>query len=304
MSQDADQGEVGQQPEAWTVRRILEWTTGYLKDHGSETPRLDAEVLLAHARGCSRIQLYTAFDQVLEDATRGRMRELVKRRANAEPVAYLVGYREFFSNRFKVTPDVFIPRPDTETLVMQAIDRLKGLASPKVLDLCTGSGCVAISIAKNVPAAEVTAVELKDETLEVARFNARELDTNGQIQLFQGDLFAAFAANGVDVRSGFDIIVSNPPYIASDEIPTLQADIARHEPRFALDGGPDGLDVIKRLIAESPEFLKPSGWLLIEIGCDQGDAVRQLLETDGRYESISIVADTAGLPRVACGRVV
>ena len=200
MTQDADQGEVGQQPEAWTVRRILEWTTGYLKDHGSETPRLDAEVLLAHARGCSRIQLYTAFDQVLEDATRGRMRELVKRRANAEPVAYLVGYREFFSNRFMVTPDVFIPRPDTETLVMQAIDRLKGLASPKVLDLCTGSGCVAISIAKNVPAAEVTAVELKAETLAVARLNARELDTNGQIRLIQGDLFAALAANGVDGR--------------------------------------------------------------------------------------------------------
>lgn len=297
MSQDA-----GQEADAWTVRRILEWTTGYLKEHGSDTPRLDAEVLLAHARGCSRIQLYTSFDQVLDEATRGKMRELVKRRANAEPVAYLVGYREFFSSKFKVTPDVFIPRPETETLVMEALNRLKSLPSPKVLDLCTGSGCVAISIAKSVPQSMVTAVELNPETLAVANLNTSQLGVGDRVRIVQGNLFEALVSNGDQCHDPFDVIVSNPPYIATDEIPTLQADVAQHEPRLALDGGRAGTDVIRRIIVEAPKFLKPSGWLLLEIGCDQGTSVRELLENDGRYTSISIVLDPAGLPRVACGQ--
>lgn len=300
MSQDA-----GPQAEAWTVRRILEWTTGYLKEHGSASPRLDAEVLLAHARGCSRIQLYTAFDEVLTDAVRGKMRELVKRRAGAEPVAYLVGYREFFSSRFRVTPGVFIPRPETETLVIQALDRLKGIASPKVLDLCTGSGCVAISIARSLAAAHVTAVELDLATLEIARQNAIDLGVSDRIEFLQGDLFAALASDKARVGlRPFDVIVSNPPYITSAEIPTLQRDVSQHEPHLALDGGPEGLDIIRPLIKQSPDHLPPGGWLLFEISNDQGEAVRRLLEADGRYTSITIVADSAGLPRVACGRVV
>lgn len=302
MSDDAGQPTAGQQPDAWTVRRILEWTTGYLKEQGSASPRLDAEVLLAHARGCSRIQLYTSFDEVLSDATRSRMRELVKRRAQSEPVAYLVGYREFFSSRFTVTADVFIPRPETEILVMQALDRLKGIDSPRVLDLCTGSGCVAIAIAKSLPAAHVTAVELNPATLEVARRNAIDLGVSERVDFIQGDLFNALAANHAAAQR-FDVIVSNPPYIASAEVPTLQPDVSRHEPMLALDGGVEGLDIIRPLITRSPDFLMPAGWLLFEIGNDQGEVVRRLLEVDGRYSSISIVKDSADLPRVACARV-
>ena len=158
--------------DPWTVRRVLEWTTSHLKKHGSDTPRLDAEILLAFARGCQRIQLYTQFDEPLSDAVRAQMRELVQRRSKAEPVAYLVGQREFFSLGFRVTRDVLIPRPDTETLVMEVLDGTKGLESPTILDLCTGSGCVAISVAKNCKTAHVTAIDISPLAIAIARENA------------------------------------------------------------------------------------------------------------------------------------
>ncbi len=279
--------------DAWTVKRILDWTIPHLKSHGSESPRLDAEILLAHARGCPRIQLYTNFDQPLTDEQRAVMRDLVKRRAAAEPVAYLVGHREFFGLDFRVTKDVLVPRPDTETLIVEAIEGLKPLAQPRVLDIGTGSGCIAIALAVRCPQAVVTAVDLSEPALAIARENAAKHNVADRIRFLSGDLFAPLPD-----AEPFDLIASNPPYIASAEIETLQPDVRLHEPRSALDGGPDGLDIIRRLIAEAPRYLVPQGKLLIEISGEQAEAVMQLLTANGSYDGIAVLKDLAKQPRV------
>ena len=195
--------------DEWTVRRIIDWTTAHLKKHGSDTPRLDTEILLAHARGCRRIELYTRFDEVLNEDERSAMRDLVRRRAQSEPVAYLVGHREFFGLDFRVTPAVLIPRPDTETLVVELLDVAKPLTAPRILDLGTGSGCIAIAAAVNLPAAQITATDLSDAALAVARGNAESHHVLDRIRFLSGDLFAAVAH-----EERFDVVASNPPYIA------------------------------------------------------------------------------------------
>lgn len=279
--------------DAWTVRRILDWTIPHLKSHGSESPRLDAEILLAHARGCPRIQLYTNYDEPLTDTQRATMRDLVKRRAAAEPVAYLVGHREFFGLEFQVAKDVLIPRPDTETLIVEAIELLKPQVAPRVLDIGSGSGCIVISLAVNCPNAEVTAIDLSEAALGIARQNADKHEVASRIRFLQGDLFAPLTTG-----EQFDLIASNPPYIASAEIETLAADVRLHEPRLALDGGPDGLDVIRRLVADASQHLAPQGKLLIEISDEQADAVTQLLAANGHYDDIAVLKDLAKQPRV------
>lgn len=279
--------------EVWTVRRVLEWTTGHLKKHGSETPRLEAEILLAHARKCPRIKLYTEYDEPLTDAVRAQMRELVQRRAAHEPVAYLVGHREFFSLDFDVNPAVLIPRPDTETLVLAALDLAKPLASPTLLDLCTGSGCVAIALAKNLPTATVHASDISPEALAVAQKNAQKHGVLDRWVLQHGDLWS-----GLDESLRFDVIVSNPPYIRQDELPTLAVDVQKYEPTLALDGGVDGLDFVRRIIAEAPRRLQPGGWLLLEIDPAQFPAVDQLAEQQGGYAPPVHHKDISGRPRV------
>jgi release factor glutamine methyltransferase len=214
--------------EEWTVRRVLDWTTAHLKQHGSETPRLDAEILLAHARDCRRIELYTRFDEPLTDAQRAVMRDLTKRRAKSEPVAYLVGHREFFSLDLRVTPDVLIPRPDTETLVVELIDAVRPVESPRILDLGTGSGCIAIAAAVNLPSARITATDLSDAALAIARENAEKHAVSDRIRFLRGDLFAPLAQG-----EQFDVIASNAPYIADHEQETLQNDVRRFEPHAA-----------------------------------------------------------------------
>jgi release factor glutamine methyltransferase len=279
--------------DRWTVRRILEWTTGHLQKHGSESPRLDAEILLAHARNCPRVQLYVQYDQELTDAQRAAMRELVKRRANLEPVAHLVGHREFFSLDFEVTRDTLIPRPDTETLVVELLERARPLAEPRILEIGTGTGCIAIAAAANLPAATITATDISEAALVVARRNAARHGVSARIEFLQGDLFAPLPA---DAR--FDLIVSNPPYVGEDELPTLQAEVARHEPKLALVAGRDGLDVIRRLLAESPRHLLPGGSLLFEIAPEQARTVEALANETGRYAGVSVVKDLSRAERV------
>lgn len=281
--------------EDWTIRRVLDWTINYLKERGSENPRLDAEVLLAHARNCQRIQLYTQFDEPLTEEQRSRMRELVKRRAAAEPVAYLVGHREFFSLDFLVQPGVFIPRPDTEVLVAAALDLLKPQQAPRVLELCTGSGCIPIALAKNHPRVEIVTVEQNPIPYAVARQNIERHQLQQRIELLQGDLFAPLPEG-----ARFDMIVSNPPYVPADELPELQADVRDHEPAAALDGGPDGLDVIRRIIATAPSYLNPGGWLLFELDPAQSTAAQELLAAAG-FTQISTQPDLSGQPRIVVG---
>jgi len=281
----------------WTVRRVLDWTIGYLKEQGSESPRLEAEVLLAHSCGWQRIQLYTHFEDVLSPEVRGRMRELVKRRGAHEPVAYLVGYREFFSLRFEVGPGVFIPRPETESLVLELLEILKssGPAS-QVLDLCTGSGAIGVSIAVNAPSARVTCIDQNDAPFQLATRNAATHGVADRVTVLQGDLFAPLPAG-----AQFDVIACNPPYVTTAEIDCLAADVKSYEPHAALDGGPDGLDVLRRIVLEAPGRLKPGGWILFELSPEQGDAAMQILR-DAGLESVAAVKDLSGALRVVKGR--
>jgi len=281
--------------EEWTVRRVLDWTIEYLGRHNSESPRLDAEILLAHARGCPRIKLYTDYDERLPDEVRTRMRAYVKRRAAAEPVAYLVGHREFFSLKFEVSPAVLIPRPDTETLVVEALDRLKPLTSPRVLDIGTGSGCIAVSVAVNHRDALVTAVDISPEALEVARRNAQLHSVAARVKFVRSDLTAALNEHV------FDMIVANPPYVTTGECDYgLDPTVRRHEPRAALDGGADGLDIIRRLVEVCPERLVSGGSLLLECSPEQVEAVRDLMSA--RFKDVATHNDLGGLPRIVCGR--
>lgn len=281
--------------QAWTIRRVLEWTLDYLAQHGSETPRLDAEVLLAFACGCPRIQLYTRYDEELPEQVRARMRTLVKRRAQAEPVAYLVGHREFFSLDFEVSPDVFIPRPDTETLVVEALERLQPRAEARVLELGTGSGCIAVSLARNHSGIHLTAVDVSETALEIAARNAARNGVSDRIQFLESDLFDAVGAG-----EGFDAVVSNPPYVPRDEV--LDPQVSRHEPELALRGGADGLDLIRRIVTDAPRFLRPRGLLMLECSPEQTATVSALLAGESAFREIKVCADLSGAPRVVLGQ--
>ncbi len=282
---------------AWTIRRVLEWTSGYLREKGSESPRLEAEVLLAHARRCPRIQLYTAYDEPLAEPIRAQMREMVQRRAASEPVAYIVGHREFFSLDFEVTPDVLIPRPDTETLVVEVLERLKSASRPRVLELGTGSGCIAVALAANHPGAEVLAVDVSADALAVARRNATRHKLTERIALAQGDLFAA-----VPTEATFDAIVSNPPYIRFDEMEQLDAEVRLHEPHSALAGGEDGMEFLRRIIDQSAAFLTANGWLALECAREQAEPLRDRLQSSGAFTDVRTINDASGHPRVVVAR--
>ena len=282
--------------DEWTVQKVLDWSIGYLTEHGSDSPRLDAEILLAHSCGCERIQLYTNYNKPLSPDQRGRMRDLIQRRAKAEPVAYLVGFREFFSLDFNVNASVLIPRPDTETLVRTALDQLKGRDNPSVLDIGTGSGCIAVAIAVNYQSANVTAVDISTDALAVATKNVDKHSMTDRIRLLQSDVFSNVPAEK------FDVIVSNPPYIRTDEMAGLDADVRNHEPVGALVGGADGLDIVRRIISEAPNYLTDNGYLLLEIDGQQAEPVADLLRQQS-YKNVDIEKDLSGIPRVVYGQI-
>lgn len=284
-------------PEVWTVARILDWTTRYLKQHGSETPRLDTEILLAHTRQCARIQLYTNFDSPLTDEERAQMRELVKRRAQAEPVAYLVGHREFFGLDFRVTKDVLIPRPDTETLVVELLERAKAIATPRVLELCTGSGCIVVSAAANLPAASFIATDVSPAALRIAKENAEKHLVADRIEFREGDLFAA-----VPQGMQFDLIASNPPYVPEGEIAGLDADVRDHEPMLALRAGADGMKFLNLIVEQAATYLVAGGWLLLETGVEQAPLTADALKARAEFTDTRIVKDLGGRPRVVVAR--
>jgi release factor glutamine methyltransferase len=291
--------------EPWTIGRLLSWTTQYLKGHGSESPRLDAEVLLAHVRGCPRIALYTAFDADPGEEARAAFRELVRRRASGEPVAYLVGQREFYSLPFRVTPDVLIPRPETEFVVIALLDAVKERAAAglptealTIADVGTGSGILAVCAARQVPGSRVVAIDTSASALEVARSNAEAHSVADRIEFFQSDLFAS-----VPAERRFDYIVSNPPYVTDDEMLRLPPTVRDHEPHSALAAGPQGTDVIAPLIAHSAERLLPGGSLICEISPMLRDAVAELLRADGHWQPPRFIKDLAGQVRVAVAQI-
>ncbi len=287
--------------EIWTIGRLLQWTADYLQQRGVESPRLEAEMLLAHVRGCPRIALYTSFAEVADDKLRNEFRELVKQRAAGKPVAYLVGRREFYSLPFRVTPDVLIPRPETEFVVVGLTDLLKPHASPEggwqIADVGTGSGVIGICLAKWLPTAHVTAIDKSPAALAVARENATTIGVAERIEFVESDLFAAVPADRT-----FHAIVSNPPYITTAEMAELPNDVRNYEPHLALEAGPRGTEVIARLIPQSAERLQSGGWLLIEVSPMIEPAVRELLAADARLEPLSTLNDLAGHPRVVRAR--
>jgi release factor glutamine methyltransferase len=288
-------------PEEWTLGRLLAWTTDYLKQHAAESPRLDAEILLAAARGCQRIELYTSFDELADAATRERFRDLVRRRAEGTPVAYLVGHKEFYSLSFRVTPDVLIPRPETELLVVRLLDLAKqrgGDSGPlSIADVGTGSGMIAICAARSLPNSRVSAMDISPAALEVARENAARHGVAERIEWFPSDLFAAVPA---DRR--FDIVASNPPYVSSAEFAKLPVTVRNFEPRQALEAGPRGTEIIERLVPAAAERLTAGGWLLLEISPMIEQAVRKLLGDEPTLETHATIKDLAGLPRVVQAR--
>jgi release factor glutamine methyltransferase len=282
--------------QPWTIGRLLDWTAKFLAQKGSESPRLDAEVLLADVLGCERIALYTRYEEEAGDEPRQRYRDLIRRRIEGCPVAYLVGRKEFFSLRFEVNPAVLIPRPDTECVVIECLRLAKSMPEPTVLDVGTGSGAIAVALAKQHKGARVTATDISAEALAVAQRNATRHGVAERIQFRHGDLLAPLAA---DER--FDFIVSNPPYIPHADIPRLPAGVRDYEPHVALDGGPDGFAVLDRLIDQAQAHLQPEGWLILEIGSPQEAEARRRLVAKG-HEVGKTILDGSGHPRVLAAR--
>lgn len=282
--------------EVWTIGRLLQWTADYLKRHGSESPRLEAEVLLSHALGCPRIALYTRFEEQPAEAPRTAFRDLVRRRAEGTPVAYLVGRREFYSLSFRVTPDVLVPRPETEHLVVALLDLAQqwpGDGPLRLADVGTGSGIIAVTAARQQPRFRVTAVDSSAAALEVARQNAADHQVAERIRFVEGDLLG-----GVPEEERFELVASNPPYVSQSEFEQLPADVRQFEPRQALVGGPTGTEVIARLIPQAARRLVPGGRLLMEISPMILQAVEGLVAAEPLLEAQPTIKDLARLPRV------
>ncbi|MBT3268840.1 peptide chain release factor N(5)-glutamine methyltransferase [Candidatus Poribacteria bacterium] len=285
-------------PQPWTARRLIEWTTEHFATNGIESARLDAELLLGHALQRDRMWLYLNFDEPVAADMLAIYRQLVKKRADRIPVAYLTGAREFYALPFRVTPDVLIPRPDTEDLVKAALSRFVAPTdgSPlRVADVGTGSGAIAISLAKEwAPRPiDVAAIDISRDALSVARENAAELEVEEVITFCEGDLLDAS-----EPGTTYHAVVSNPPYIPSAELDGLEPEVSKHEPRLALDGGADGFDVIRRLAAQAPEFIQAEGLLALEVGIGQAATVAGLIAETGAFGPCEIVRDLADIERV------
>jgi release factor glutamine methyltransferase len=279
-------------PETLPLLEVLRGTERYLADRGVENPRLNAEHLLAHALGLKRMELYLQFDRPLGEAERAPLREMVKRRGAREPLQHVLGTAEFHGRTFACDKRGLVPRPETEQLVEIALEITKAKTSPKILDTGTGSGVIAITLALETPSAEVHAVDISPDALALAAENAARHELAARISFHQADLLPPG-----DTK--FDLIAANLPYIPAGEIAALSAEV-RQDPALALDGGTDGLDLIRRLVADAPDRLAPGGALLLEIGIGQADAVNTHLATR-KFRDISVRSDYQQIPRFAVG---
>jgi release factor glutamine methyltransferase len=288
------------QSEPWTIQRLLQWTTDYFKKCGSSSPRLDAEVLLADACGYQRIDLYAKFNEEPTEEVKSKFRELVRRRAANEPVAYLVGKKEFYSLSFFVSPACLIPRGETEHVVIEALDRIKQNPSKQefqIADVCTGSGCIAVAVAKHAPTSRIIAIDLSAEALEIASRNVELHAVQDRVHLQQGDLLESLEDQSLDM------VLSNPPYVSDTEFELLDRSVREHEPKLALVAGPTGREIIDRLIEQSAAKLKDNGWLICELSPMIADAIHATLEADKRWARVSLVRDLAGKKRLAVAQL-
>jgi release factor glutamine methyltransferase len=285
---------VASQPR-WTVEAVLRWATEDFRARGIDTARLDAELLLAHALGTTRLQLVIDAKRPLDPSELEKMRELVRRRRAREPVAYLLGRREFYGRTFRVDARVLVPRPDTETLVDVALEGTRHVSlSMRALDLCTGSGCVAISLARERPTSFVVGTDVSTDALAVAQDNALRLGAYN-LAFRHGDLFGP-----LDPAWRFDVVVSNPPYIPTHEIASLDADVRDFEPRLALDGGDDGLAFLRRIVDGARAWLAAGGLLAVEVGAGEAEQVATLFTENG-FAGVQVRRDYGRIERVVSG---
>jgi release factor glutamine methyltransferase len=286
--------------EPWTIQKLLNWVTDYLKTKGIDAPRLSAELLLSQVLGLKRIELYTQFNRIVAEDCLSPLHELVKRAAEQEPIAYLTGKREFYSLEFEITKDCLIPRPETELLVERANEFLRNRTGQQfVCDLCTGCACVAIAIARNFADCQVVATDISDAALEVAERNITKHGLGNRLKLLKGDLFEPLIPGLGPAK--FDLIVCNPPYVSEPELQRLDKNVRDFEPKLALAAGTDGLDIIKRIAAGAGQFLKPAAVLMLEIGNTQGPEVLKLLDDTGCFDTVTIEKDYNKLDRLAIG---
>lgn len=283
--------------EVWTIARVLDWATRDLKKRGlCDSPRLDCELLLGRALGVDRVKLLVDARRPLEPAELSRFRSLLLRRRSAEPIAYILGAREFHGLAFRVNRHVLIPRPDTETLVEVALARTRSRdMHGRALDLCTGSGCVAVSLAKRRPTWEVTGSDVSAEAIAVARSNALRLGAIWNVAFLVSDLFAAISR-----ERRFDLIVANPPYLSPQDLEELSPDIRKHEPELALHGGHDGLELLRRVVVGASRHLAPGGLLAVEVGAGQAQRVAAGLAARG-FSDVRVAGDYGGVERVVSG---
>ena len=323
--------------EIWTIGRILKWTENFFKEKGIESPRLDAEVLLGHVLEKERIYLYVHFDEPLQPQELAEYREAIKQRIRRVPVAYIIGQREFMGLTFHVTEDTLVPRPDTEILVQAAIERLKKMSgaseAPTVenaeevaetletaevpetrpvyfADIGTGTGAICLSVLHYLPQATADTVDISPAARKVAEENAEALDVADRVTFYTGDLLAPLSkaqsggagdkASAAEETAGarYDAILSNPPYIPDADIETLAPEVRCKEPRTALAGGADGLDFYRRLVADSPALIKDDGFLAVEVGIHQAQAVAKMAVESGKFARTEIIKDYGGIERV------
>jgi release factor glutamine methyltransferase len=290
-----------QQP--WTIRRLLEWTAPFFERKDVDSPRLSAELLLSHVLGTARIQLYTNYDRELSAKDLATFRELVRRASEQEPIAYLTGKAHFFNLEFDVTPDVLIPRPDSETVVenvLQLARHQTGFEAPRVLDLCTGSGNIAAAIAHHLKTAIVVATDVSEKAIAVARRNIDRLSLADRVTLEVGDLYDPLS-HVVDARP-FDLITANPPYIATAKVAQLDRSVKDYEPMIALDGGIDGLVAFRAILEGAPSRLRSGGRFFVEIAYDEGEAALAIARKQEVFEETRVLKDHAGNDRVVTGK--
>lgn len=276
----------------WTIQSILKVTSDYFNEKMIESPRLSAELLLAYQLSMDRVALYLNYDRPLNDDEIAGYRALVRRRLNREPVQYIIGRQEFWSLDFLVGPGVLIPRPESELIIEQLIslhsgNRIPGGPSPKILDLGTGSGALAIVLAGEIEGADIWASDISAAALEIARKNAQRHGVDERIRFIQGGLFEPVRERALT----FDVILSNPPYIASGALVSLAPEVRDHEPKIALDGGEYGMDSIEKIIKACPEYLESGGWVLLEMDPDQTPRALSLIEGDSRYGESARIRD-------------